>query len=210
MRVTYTPARALIAIILGLGLTVMGGCGGGGGAPGPGPGGNATISGVVRDAGTRVGVVAATVQIGSNSTFSGANGAFTLTDVPTGSQVLVAGAAGFKTATLSVNLVRGANNIGDILLDPSLVPGRGAVTGVARAAGAPVVGATAAIAGLTALSGLDGTFTLFNVPAGTYTLTLTSSDGSSQATRSPVVVTAGQTTNVGTIELGSGPPPPPF
>jgi hypothetical protein len=68
----------------------------------------------------------------------------------------------------------------------------------------------AAIAGLTAVTGANGSFTIFNIPPGTYALTVTSADGKSQATVPQVTVIAGQTTNVGTLELSSGPPPPPF
>jgi hypothetical protein len=168
------------------------------------------VAGVVRDAGSKVAVVAATVQVGSKSVFTGADGTFRLEDVATGSQVLSAAAANYRTTTVTVSLAPGLNNVGSIFLSPTLQPGRGAVTGVARASGAPVAGATAAIAGLIAVTGSDGVFTIYNIPAGSYTLTLTSADGSSQATRSPVVVRAGDTTDVGAIELGAGPPPPPF
>jgi hypothetical protein len=168
------------------------------------------LTGFVRDSGSHAAIVAATVQVGALSTTTGPTGAFTLTQVPTGTQNLLAGANKYQNKSQTISVVLGTNNLGDILLDPQQQAGRGSVKGVARSAGLGVVGGTAAIAGVTAMTGVGGSFTIFNVPPGTYTLTVQSADGLSQATVQQVTVTAGLTTDVGTLELKSGPPGPPF
>ncbi len=200
----------LVAVVT-LGVLALVGCGGGdgGGAGGAGVG-VATATGVIRDDGSLVGIPAATVQIEQRDALTGGDGSFFIANLPAGNRTLVAAAQGYQAISAAVTLFLGDNNIGDFYLPPQLLPGRGAVTGAARSAGAAVSRAQILIGGVSGLSKPDGVFTVYNVPTGLYTLSATAPTGQAGSATVPgVQIQAGQTTDVGTLELSAGPPGPP-
>lgn len=152
-----------------------------------------TITGVVRNAANNQPVSGVVITVaGTNlSTTSGADGSYTLSNVPAGAQTLNASKSGFRSATVQVTVTAGQTVTQDI----ALTPGTGTITGVARnaATGQPLSGVTITVAGtnISATSGADGSFTLSNVPAGAQTLN--ASANGFIATQVQVTVTEGQT-----------------
>lgn len=158
--------------------------------------GAGTITGFVRSAASgNPPVDGATITVAgtSLSTTSGANGSYTLSNVPPGAQTLNASKPGFRAATAQVTVISGQTVTQDISLSPD--PGTGTITGTVRnaATGNPLDGATVAVAGtsISMTTSANGVYTLNNVPAGAQTLN--ASANGFIATTTPVTVTAGQT-----------------
>lgn len=181
----------------------LAGCGGGGGTPSS----PATVRGTVLDDGTLEPIAGATVQTGTASAQTAADGTFSL-QTEAGGRVLTFTATGYRQLQANVSLQAGVNQIGARHLQPALTAGRGAVSGIVRRGGGPAGGATIRSGNATAVSRSDGTFSIYNVAAGSQGLTAVSADG--RATGSVLVdIQAGATTSGVTINLGLAPPPPP-
>jgi hypothetical protein len=100
---------------------------------------------------------------------SDAGGNYTMNDVPTGQQVILASARGYYAKIAVVNVVANQTSTQDFALTPQV----GTVTGVVYDSfSQPVVGATLSVAGtnITGTSSSDGSYTLSNVSVGAQTI----------------------------------------
>jgi len=216
--------RGLTVIIAALTLAVsvvglLSGCGGGGGGGGNG-GTVVRIAGFVIDAGTLQPIAGARVVVVETSsqavaelmepaasleTTTDANGYFELSGVPSGSTLKIT-KQGYSTLTQSVT-GSGDVNLGQIELPPAPVSGTGNIEGIVTYGGQPAVGATVQAGGRTACTRSNGSYKLFNVPAGTRTVTATSADGEASGRITVTVPVDGTVT--ANIQLSIQPPPPP-
>ncbi|NLO73544.1 MAG: carboxypeptidase-like regulatory domain-containing protein [candidate division WS1 bacterium] len=198
--------RTILAfsMMVSLSLLCLYGCGGGGGSPV-----SMSVAGYLVDAGTRTPLGGATVSAQGQTIYSESNGYFTLTRLTRNPVVLTIRAAGHEDLSHSVTVVGGSMNVGTLALRPLHTPNTGNVTGYVTLNGAPAASASVVAGTREARTSSEGGFTLFNVPPGTVTLTAASADrvfmGSGQVT-----VVADTTVSAGTIQLISGPPPPPI
>jgi hypothetical protein len=185
------------------------GCGGGGGGGG---GAASSVSGTVRNDGTLAGVAGAAVALVSDPTknaVTAADGTFTIADMPTGNVALTVTKAGFVATTFAEALVSGANNVGSLYLPPTLTAGNGAVSGRVEDGTGIVANALLSAAGVGGAAKGDGTFTVYNVPAGLQTLWATSPDKNSSGSKT-VTITAGSVLSGQLVLISPGPPPPPI
>ncbi|WP_325158210.1 carboxypeptidase regulatory-like domain-containing protein [Actinophytocola sp.] len=130
-----------------------------------------TLTGVVTDAGTGAPISGASVQItgpSNRSLITGADGRYSST-LPVGSYSVTASTFGYGSATASVTIAEGQTTTQDFALSRVT---NGTVSGVVRdAAGAPVANATVEILGTPIApvqTGADGSYSIPNVPLGTY------------------------------------------
>lgn len=102
------PARRIARASVTFLLLILAACGGGD-PSGPG-GGGTTLSGTVRDAGTASALAGATVEIGSKSATTDANGHFELAGLTVGAATARAERPGYAGATVSLVLSAGSNS----------------------------------------------------------------------------------------------------
>jgi Carboxypeptidase regulatory-like domain len=210
---TMRSSLAVLLVVLaaaGLGLA---GCGGSGDGGGGGGGGEAIVTGTAVDDGTLARLEGAVAQSGSaRSAPTGADGVFRISGLSTGTRQIEVSASGYAAASVTVTLRSGTNNVGFVYVPPALRSGRGAITGIMVRSGTyePVSGGTIQVGDATARSRSDGSgkFTIYNVPAGNVQVSFLDTQSGSNAWRY-VDVRDGQITNVGTVVLSIGPPPPP-
>jgi hypothetical protein len=192
--------------------TIAVGCGGGDGGGG---GGAATITGQAVDDGSLQPVRNAVAEVGGKTSAStAANGVFTIAGVPTGTQTVRVTAPGHDPVQRSATLTGGSNDVGIYYLPPQVDAGKGVITGrvVSASGNTPLGGAIISSGQATAVSRSDGTgrFSLYNVATGTVQVTF-SDPASGAGTWQYVTVQAGSTpTDIGTVVLSFGPPPPPL
>jgi len=208
-------ARLSLGIILALltALTlVAGGCSSGGGGGG---GGTATVTGTAVDDGTTARISGAVARAdGKASPPTGADGNFTIAGVRTGTRTVTVSAPNHVDQSRAVTVHSGGTTAGTFYLPPVLQAGKGAVTGIAVLAGSlvPVSGAIieaqAGTVWVEARSHPDGRFTVYNVPAGNAQVTFYDSVSHNSAWQT-VQIQDGITKNIGTVQLGNWPPPPP-
>lgn len=221
-RATASAIVAALILVLALsGGVVLIGCssspGADGGGGGGGGGGTATVTGSVRHDQTLAPLNGAQVAAdGQAIGTTNALGEFQGGGLTPGSVSFTISLAGFDTLVEARTIVAGANDIraAPFFLRPTLLPGRGIVTGrVITSGGASVGGATVTVQ--TTESGVattktDGTFAVYNIPAGNGTLTAQGTANQPGAAGPlSVNVPSGGTFNAGLIVLSTGPPPPP-
>jgi N-acetylneuraminic acid mutarotase len=143
-----------------------------GGSEPVGPGATATLSGVV-SAAAGPAIAGASVQVGSATAMTGADGRFQLQNLPVGSVTLVTTAPGFDARSETVSLAAGTN-AHDVLLTPTPTATLAGV--VTAGSGAVIAGASVTVGSSTATSGADGSFQLENLPVGNATV-VTSAPG---------------------------------
>ncbi|WP_379156280.1 carboxypeptidase regulatory-like domain-containing protein [Paenibacillus sp. sgz5001063] len=141
----------------------------------------------------------ASVSIGGISDVTDAQGQFTLSNIPPGSQTVTVSSVGYNNGTAAVTVTVGQSvSAGTITLTP--VQTTGSVTGIVQGLGnTPISGASVSIGGISDITDVQGQFTLSNIPPGSQTVTVSSAgynDG-----LATVTVTAGQSVSVGTISL---------
>jgi N-acetylneuraminic acid mutarotase len=147
----------------------------------------------------------------SRSTNSDANGVYTFANVPSGAYTLaVTPPNGFtigSTSTASVTVAGGAQANASVFVLNRVVPANGSIKGtVTDNTGNTIANAAVALTGngqtpRTTNSGADGVYTFADVPAGSYTLTVTAPAGftlGSLSTRS-ITVAGGAEANPSTI-----------
>lgn len=196
-------ACAAIAIVVLALFPFLSGCGGGGGAPAE----DATVRGTLRHDGTLEPVAGATVAVAGNAATSNASGGFSVA-APSGQQTITITASGYEQLVVNATLTSGVNNLGTRYLRPTLQAGRGAVRGTVRNNGSTVGGADLRSGGVQATAKADGSYAMYNLPAGERAITAISPSGT--ATGSAVTtVQAGQTVTGVTISLALTPPDPP-
>ena len=130
-----------------------------------GPPPTATVSGIVSAVGGAV-IEGASVNIGSRTATSDADGEYELGNLPLGSATIVANAPGFDAHSESVNLSAGMNEH-DVVLTPT--PTATVAGVVTDTAGAVIVGAAVSIGSTGTTTGADGRFELENLPVGSAT-----------------------------------------
>jgi len=207
----------ILLLVAVLAIGPIAGCGGGGGG-GPKPSGTATVTGTILHDGTLDPVALCTAAIGTRtSARTGTTGVFTITQTPAGAQTLTVAQYYYESFSTTVSVQKPTTDVGTVYLAPRMTSGQGAVTGVVVSGptSSPLGGVGISVGGQSGKSRSDGTgiFRVYKIPvSGTsQTYTLYAVDASNGWTASkPITVRAGTAlTNVGTITLKFGPPPPP-
>lgn len=162
---TFRTVMALFALVI-----AFSGCGGGGGGGGGSNGGPATVTGIVLSASTdQPPSSAGTVTIGSSSVQTNADGSFSL-NAPVSATSATISAPGEVTRTITIKLVSGSNNLGNIFLADTgsayNATVQGTVVSTVNGTQTPVAGATVTIANVTTTTASNGAFTLNNLPVG--------------------------------------------
>lgn len=154
-------------IALLIGIVVIAACGGGGGGGGAA---TATLVGRVLSIETAGGTVpASSVQVGTASVLTNADGTFQL-NVPAGTtSVLIDTRSTWGTFTYAFPAASGTTELGDLWVGPGKVQVRGRV--VSSATGQPIEAAVVNFAGRSAATNANGQFTLSNVAYSQATLT---------------------------------------
>ncbi|HLI52306.1 MAG TPA: carboxypeptidase regulatory-like domain-containing protein [Thermomicrobiaceae bacterium] len=162
----------------------------------PNPG---TVNVTVTDSSSNP-ITNATVTLGSATPSSTSGDVYTFTGVQEGSYTLTVSASGYQTATPAVNVGPGATVNTTVKL--SALPGTisGKVTDSSTSTG--IVGATVSVngTGLSTTTGTGGTYSISNVPAGSYTVSASASNYQSNSVNG-VSVSAGSTTSSVNIAL---------
>jgi carboxypeptidase family protein len=163
--------------------------------PTPGPT-KPVISGQVTDSVTRLPIVGATISLspGGATTLTDVNGSFSLDVIP-GTYTVTASATGYNSASQTVTVNGGQNQIVNFKLVSLTATGsiKGAVTDSVSAVA--IAGATVKLSnGLATVTDLNGNFSFPAVIYGTYTITASAVGYVSQS--QPVTVKAGHTTNI--------------
>ena len=162
-----------------------------------------TITGTVTNASVGAPPLSGATVAGTGfSTTTDSNGNFTLTGLPPGPQTLTVSRPGFSPTTKTVTVVAGTSvSAGAIPLTP--LPAFGTITGtvINASTGAPLFGATVAVASISITTTTDsnGNFTLAGIDGTGETLFVRAS-GFSSATKI-VSTVAGETVSAGTIPL---------
>jgi hypothetical protein len=150
------------------------------------------------------------------STLNGADGAFTILLLPAGTYQLAFHAhEGYLDQTVNGVVVNmgATTNVGTISLSPipPPPPTHGAIAGHVVPPGVPTM--VSAISGGSIVAqvavNVDGGFMLDGLPAGSFDLYFQPSTDFLEQTRSGVAVVAGQTNDIGAVNLEPVPPPPP-
>ena len=105
------------------------------------------------------------------STTTDANGNYTLSNLPAGSQQLSATASGFLKTSQTVNITPGGTTTANFVLITQTGTVSGRITNASTGAGLP--GVNVSYSGGSALSNANGDYTLNAVPPGKYTVTAT-------------------------------------
>ena len=178
------------------------GCGGGGG----GAGVLATVLGNVREGDTLDPIKGAVVKVGARSSgpTDGA-GAFTVRNVPAGTQTLTTVAPGYETGQRQIVLAQGNNNIGRVYMARGAISGKGHIAGVVRDGGVPVASAVVKAGDKTARSKADGTVAIYNLPPGPVSVR---AEAGGRTGITVLNVVDGATAH-GDINMGIAPPGPP-
>jgi hypothetical protein len=127
-----------------------------------------TITGGVTNSGGAA-LAGATVSYSGGSTITASNGSYTLSNVPGGTLALTASmTTGYQSSTQAVTVTAGATTTQNF----ALLTGAGTLSGtVTSSAGTALAGATVSYSGGSATTGSNGSYTLLNVPAGTFPIT---------------------------------------
>ena len=155
-----------------------------------------TVTGKITNASSGAIVTGATVSWSGGSTTSDANGIYTLTNVPAGTQNITAVKTGYLARTLAVGVTGGATSTLNI---PIATAGKISVK-VVTSSGAAVSGATVTIKGgvvpttVSGSSSSTGLFTTNWIPVGTYTVTVAKSGFTTQS--KTTTVSSGVTTSL--------------
>jgi thermitase len=125
------------------------------------------ISGQVADANGSA-IFGAQVSDGTGTALTDALGSYTIDNVPPGSYQVVADKEGYVTSSLAVNVLSETTAVADFSLSQIVVPG--SITGSVIDAkdGSPIVGAAVSDGNRTALTDALGSYTIGNVPPGSY------------------------------------------
>lgn len=196
-----TRIPAALSVVGIVALVVLGACGCGGGGPAP-P--QATVTGRVLDDASLQPVSNARVSVGFDSTTTNASGFFSLQTAP-GSRNVQVSNQGYQTLTFSHNVQVGTNSLGILYLRPALQWNHGAASGVVRYGAAPVPGAVVYCGGAEATCKSDGSYAIYNLPAGQRAL-FGHDPGTDRVGYVVVTVVAGQTTPGANIVLNLTPP----
>ena len=151
------------------------------------------IAGTVTDASTGDPIAGATVTADGNSATTDANGAYTINNVSPGDYTVTASAAKYVEQSKTVTVTAGTTTT----LNFELIPMNGTISGIVTdsSTGDPISGATVTADGMSAITNSSGHYTISDVPAGTYTVTV-SADGYKSSSQTDITVVAEATTTV--------------
>jgi hypothetical protein len=175
------------------------------------------VTGTAVDDGTMATLTGAVARAdGQASSATGANGNFSITGVRTGTRTVTVSAPDYVDQSRAVTVRSGGTAAGTFYLPPVLQPGKGAITGIVVVEGSltPVSGAViqvqveGGVVAAEACSHPDGRFSVYNVPAGKVLVTFFQL-GTQNSNWSFEQIHDGVTMNMGTVQLGTGIPPPP-
>ena len=166
-------------------------------AAAPPPAATGSIGGTVSDASsTESPIEGATVtaEPGGYSTTTATDGTYTLSAVPVGTYTVTASAIGYVDASQTVEVLENQTVTANFALVPQPT---GTITGKVTDAETlePIANATVTVDGYSTTTADNGTYTLANLPVGTYTVTA-SATGYSDASQTDVEVLEGQITVV--------------
>lgn len=127
-----------------------------------------SLTGKVVDADTSAPLAAATVQVGSATATTGADGSFSLANLSPGAFSLKASATGYPASTFSGVLLAGANSLGTLRLSKqSVAPTTASLSGVVKnTSGTLLQGVAVSVAGTTVLTDANGAYQLAGIAAG--------------------------------------------
>jgi carboxypeptidase family protein len=156
-------------------------------------------TGKVTNAASGAAIAGAKVSFGSTSTTTDANGNYTLSNLPAGSDQLTASASGFLNTVQTVTITSGGITTANFVLITQTGTISGRITNASTGAG--LSGATVSYSGGSTVSDANGNYTLSAVPPGTYTVTATLTGWVTEST-SVTVISGGTVT--GNIKLATG------
>lgn len=147
-----------------------------------------TISGFVTLQGQ--GIQGVTVAAGNQTTQTQANGKYILAGLPAGTYTVTPTKSLVTFAPLSASVTVGPDATGIDFSATQLYTVSGTIT---TAASAPIAGVTVSAGGQTATTAADGTYTVLNLPVGTYTVTPTKAEYTFSPASRSVTVAPNQT-----------------
>ena len=155
---------------------------------------NGSVMGAVTNSQTGDRIANATVNIGTETAVSAADGTFSLSGIPAGAQSLIATAQGMYSLTVGIRVIAG----GTIAQNMNLKPLPGVISGQITNAstGAGISSATVSISGASTTTSSSGAYKISGVTPGTYTVTATKTGWLTRS--SPVTVLPG---GVATVNL---------
>ncbi len=175
------------------------GCGGSGAA-------SAKLQGTVLDDATLEPIAGAGISIGASRARTDDDGRFSIA-TGEGGRLLAIDAGGYEEKLVNVEIAPGVNDTGNLYLLPLLEGGKGGVRGrVLDLFGVAVAAATISCGNQAATSRGDGSFALYNIPAGTQTILALRDQDAGWAN---TVVVPGEFSSHVIINLGAAPPEPP-
>jgi thermitase len=127
-----------------------------------------SITGWVTSAKDGSAVAGATVTDGTRTTTTDATGKYTIANVPAATYQVTASKLGYYSSSLTVTALSGSTAVANFYLSEIIVPG--SITGSVTSAkdGSAVAGATVTDGTRTTTTDATGTYTIPNVPPGTY------------------------------------------
>lgn len=189
-----------LVIALTISVALVAGCGGGRSA-------TSTLSGTVVDAGTLQPIAGAFVVGGGLNATTDADGDFFCDGISPGASSVTVAATGYVNQVVDVPAGGGDKTVGIVYMVPAPVNGAGDVTGVITEGGVGAAGAAITSAGHAAKSRSDGTYTLYNVPAGFQTIKAINAAGTLAGSKNVSVNSSATVT--ADIPLTQAPPPAP-
>lgn len=136
-------------------------------------------------------IAGAMVSIAGKSATTGTTGTYSITAIPAGTYTMTVSASGYNTWSGSVTITAAGTATQNVSLTPVVTTGSVSGT-VTKADGAALAGATVSIAGKTATTASNGTYSVTGIAAGTYTMTVSATGYANWS--GSVVITAGGTT----------------
>jgi hypothetical protein len=170
-----------------------------------------SVTGTVTNAANGSALTGATVSYSSGSTTTASNGTFLISNVAPGTQIFTVSLAGYNPASQAATVVGGSITTLNVALSASTGNITGKITNASNGFG--LSGATITVAGMTATSASNGTYTVSGVVAGTYTMTVKLSGWTTQTATVTVISGTTVTKNVplattgkvaGTVKTASG------
>lgn len=158
-----------------------------------------TAAGKVTNAATGAPISGAKVSYGTNNATTDGNGNYTLSNLPPGSDQLIASASGYLDTVLTVTITPGSTTTANFVLITTTGTITGRVTNASTGAG--ISGATVSYSGGSVVTDANGYYTLRAVNPGTQTVTATLTGWVTEST-SVTVVSGGTVT--GNIKLATG------
>jgi hypothetical protein len=147
---------------------------------------NSSISGKVIDEATRLGIAGATVTDCIRTVTAASDGSYTISDVPAGTYTVTASATGYNSKSQQVSVTSGETTIADFVLTKIIQNSSISGKVIDEVTGLAIAGARVGDGIRTVTAASDGSYTIPDVPAGTYIVTA-SATGYNNASQSVTV-----------------------